>query len=228
MPSSEAAFAVRNLLGRLAPVVGAMLLILPVQAADKDAKDPSRRLQQQLRKAEQDKAQLLQQKTAAEALLKETQDKAAEAERQGRQRNARLTREIETLKAQLESLTARLESQTASNKAELTALGSKLADTERALIESRRERLQLDTAFARQRTVLSTCAERNLAMHRLGNEVLDKYEEKGCLASVLQAEPFTQLQRAKIENLIEDYRDKLDGQKFEATVLPGARTGSSR
>lgn len=191
--------------------LSAALLALPAHAADKAGKDQTKRVQQQLRKAEQEKTQLLQQKTEIEGQLKDSQEKAAEAERRAEaaaQRGSRLIRELGAIKAEKEALAS-------AGKAELAALSAKLAEAERKLAEQRQEKQTLDAAFARQKTALSVCTERNAALHKLGNEVLDHYEQKGCLTSVLQAEPFTQLQRVKIENLIEDYRDKLDASKVD-------------
>jgi chromosome segregation ATPase len=188
----------------------AMLLVQPALAADKPSKDETRRLQQQLRKAEQDKTQLVQQKADAENQLKDSEAKAAEAESRAAasgNRSARLKKEIETIKAEKETLAA-------TSASEQAALAAKLTESERKLVEQRQENQRLDAAFARQKTALSTCSERNATLHKLGNEVLDKYEQKGCLNSVLEAEPFTQLQRAKLENLLEDYRDKFDSNKL--------------
>ncbi len=191
--------------------LSAALLVLPAHAADKAGKDQTKRLQQQLRKAEQEKTQLVQQKAEVEGQLKDAREKAAEAERRveaAAQRGSRLNKELGAIKAENEALAS-------TSKAELAALSAKLAEMERKLAEQRQEKQTLDAAFARQKTALSVCTERNAALHKLGNEVLDQYEQKGCLTSLLQAEPFTQLQRVKMENLIEDYRDKLDASKVE-------------
>ncbi len=186
--------------------LSAALLVLPAHAADKAGKDQTKRLQQQLRKAEQEKTQLVQQKTEIEGQLKDTQEKAADAERRAEaaaNRSSRLNKELGAIKAEKEALAS-------ASKAELAALAAKLAEMERKLAEQRLEKQSLDAALARQKTALSVCMERNAALHKLGNEVLAKYEQKGCLTSLLEAEPFTQLQRVKLENLMEEYRDKLD------------------
>jgi hypothetical protein len=61
-------------------------------------------------------------------------------------------------------------------------------------------------------------------MYKLGNELLDKYEEKSCFTSALQAEPFTGLRRARIEKMIEEEREKLDKDELnpgkQADVVP--------
>ncbi|AXS80127.1 hypothetical protein [Dechloromonas sp. HYN0024] len=183
--------------------VVAMLAAGSVMAADNSGKDPSRRLQQQLRVAEQEKAKLAQQVATAEAQAKESEAKLAESQRVAEAatvRSARLTKELAVLREQ-----------TSSEKSDLT---TRLADTERKLAESKQafaaEKLQMEGAVARLRTGLAGCSERNARMYRLGNELLDKYEAKSCLSSVLQAEPFTGLKRAQIEKMIEEDREKFD------------------
>jgi len=55
-------------------------------------------------------------------------------------------------------------------------------------------------------------------MYKLGNDLLNKYEEKSCFSSVLQAEPFTGLKRAQIEKMIEEDREKLDKDQLPSEV----------
>jgi chromosome segregation ATPase len=172
-------------------------------AADKPAKDPSKRLQQQLRQAEQEKAQLNQKVAEAETQLKDVQEKSTAAKRQADEasgRAARLSKELDNLRTQ-----------SAEEKQSLTA---KLAETERKLADLKQsaaaEKQQMESNAARQRTALAGCSERNARMYKLGNELLDKYAEKSCFTSVLQSEPFTGLKRAQIEKFVEEEREKLD------------------
>jgi chromosome segregation ATPase len=192
----------------------AATVALSALAADKPAgKDQAqlRHLQQQLHAAEQEKSQLLQQKTDAETQLKETQEKAADAERKASLRSARLSKELEAVKAEKEA-------QAAASKAERDALAAKLAQTERALADQRQQTQQLEGAFARQKTALTGCRQRNDRMYKLGNDLLEKYEQKGCFASMLQGEPFTGLKRAQIEKMVEEDREKFDKDQ----ILPAA------
>lgn len=175
-------------------------------AADKPGKDASRRLQQQLHAAEQEKTKLVQKVADAEGQLKEMETKVADVQRQNDAasgRAARLGKELAAMKEQA-----------ATNRTEQAALMAKLADTERKLSELKlafgTEKQQLDSVVSRQKTALAGCSERNARMYKLGNELLDKYEEKSCFASVLQAEPFTGLKRAQIEKMVEEDREKLD------------------
>jgi chromosome segregation ATPase len=58
---------------------------------------------------------------------------------------------------------------------------------------------------------------KNLALFNLGNEILTRYE-KFSLGDALGAkEPFTGLARVKLQELVQDYRDKISDQR----VIPG-------
>jgi len=172
-------------------------------AADKPGKDQSRRLQQQLRLAEQEKAKLNQKIVEAESQLKDIQEKSVSSKRLAEEASGRAAR----LKSDLD----RLRSQAAADKESLTA---KLTETERMLAELKlgfsAERQQFESVATRQRTALAACSERNARMYQLGNDLLDKYEEKSCVSAILQAEPFTGLKRAQIEKMIEEERENLD------------------
>jgi hypothetical protein len=43
---------------------------------------------------------------------------------------------------------------------------------------------------------------------------MDKYKAKGVLQAMRQAEPFTQLEKVKMENLLQEYRDKADANSI--------------
>lgn len=189
----------------------------PSSAADKPAKDQSRRLQQQLRQAEQEKTKLNQKVVETENQLKDVQEKSRAAKHLAEaasSRASRLGRDLDNLRSQA--------------AAEKASLAAKLAEAERKLADLMRsfaaEKQQLESAATAQRSALATCSERNARMYKLGNELLDKYEEKGCFASVLQAEPFTGLRRAQIEKMVEEEREKLDKDELNpgkpAELLP--------
>jgi chromosome segregation ATPase len=193
------------------------MLAFPALAADKPGADPTKRLQQQLRKSEQEKAQLVQQKTEAESQVKDAQGKADEAQKRADAaagRNSKLSKELAAAKAEIGALTA-------SSKAEQAALTGKLAESQRTLAELRlafgAEKQQLEAVLAKHKTALSGCWERNDRMYKLGYELLDKYEQKSCFTSALQAEPFTGLKRAQIENMVEEDKEKFDKEQ----ILPG-------
>jgi len=79
---------------------------------------------------------------------------------------------------------------------------------------------------------------KNLALFNLGNEILTRYE-KFSLGDALGAkEPFTGLSRVKLQEFVQDYRDKISDQRVipgqaptpppPATIAPKNAPGSSQ
>ncbi|MBV8274539.1 MAG: phage major capsid protein [Verrucomicrobia bacterium] len=64
---------------------------------------------------------------------------------------------------------------------------------------------------------------KNLALYKLGKEVLDRYEKFGLGTAITAREPFVGTTKVKLENLVQDYSDKL----FDQTVKPGQNPVSS-
>ncbi|MDO9448997.1 MAG: hypothetical protein Q7J21_00820, partial [Rugosibacter sp.] len=81
---------------------------------------------------------------------------------------------------------------------------------------------QLEADLKQKTQALAACEAKNAKLHGYGVDLLDKYEKKGCGAALLQADPFTQLKRVEIENLMEDYREKLDEQKLDEKKMDQA------
>ncbi|MFO1483455.1 MAG: hypothetical protein U1F71_08875 [Verrucomicrobiaceae bacterium] len=63
---------------------------------------------------------------------------------------------------------------------------------------------------------------KNDELFKVGNEVLSKYEGFGLGTAIAAREPFTRNMRVKLENLVQDYSDKLVDNK----VNPGAKPAS--
>lgn len=179
-------------------------------ASEKQGKDQSRVWQQKLRLAEQEKSRLAQQVADAEGKVKDLETKLEDSRKKeevATGRVARLTRDLVSVKEQL-----------ATTRGERDGLATKLAATEKQLADTRlaaaAEKQRLEAGAAKLRTALDGCSERNGRMYKLGNELIDRYESKGCLASALQAEPFTGLKRAQIEKMAEEDRERLDKEQL--------------
>lgn len=190
---------------RISPLLALLLLAvaLPAGAADKDpAKEQARRVQQMQRKFEQEKAQLTQAKATLEGELDSARkEREAEAQRAGA-----LAKEAAGLRGSRDAL-----------RAKLAETEGELATTRKALADAEAEGKRLQAALAGEKQLLATCTVRNEEMHRTGVELLGHYENKGCFDSVLQGEGITGLKRVEIENRVEDTRERLDAQRFDAT-----------
>jgi chromosome segregation ATPase len=192
----------------------AALLSMPAVAENKKPnpeREQIRRLQQAQQKTEQEKASLQQEKAAVEEQLKASGEKI-EVLQKSVQRAASLARQVSVLEQ------------------EKTALGTRLGESEKRVAQlaeaqqkAQTENARLTSLLARQGKELAANEAKNVQLYKHAVELLDRYEKKGMWASLAQAEPLTGLKRVEMENLLEEYRDKLDTQKVESAprVLSG-------
>jgi chromosome segregation ATPase len=160
-----------------------------------------------------------------------------------RAENAKLQKTAGTTEARLEETSSSLESVTREAAGVRTKLGStekrlerttgQLKDVvakyrEQALklreTEARRNELEANLdATARQ---LEDAERKNLALYRLNREILTEFEKEGPWDGLLRKEPVIGFKRVEIENLVQEYedkmRDELRGASLEQMSAPGA------
>jgi chromosome segregation ATPase len=73
----------------------------------------------------------------------------------------------------------------------------------------------LEAELTRQKQRLARCNVNNKELCVLVDELLAKYESKGVVTSILQKEPFTQLEKAEVEKLVQEYQDKKSDHSLE-------------
>lgn len=152
--------------------------------------------------------------------------------------NAKLKSQIKTLEEELEKATSENEQMTSqlgstekqlSTKAALSdALRERLENAKlkmEELIAKFRETIanlrnledqneQRRQTIARLEKQLNTCAANNVELSKLGFELLDSYQNKGFWDRAGQKEPFTQIKRVRIENLVDDYTYMIEDQQY--------------
>jgi chromosome segregation ATPase len=167
--------------------------------------------------------------------------------------NAALTAKLEDADKQLKVVAAQLAAlkargdgaqaaiaaaQKARNDSEQTLKTSKdklqdLLDHYRDIAATLREvetkRVQLDQQLTAAKAKYDQCAVRNEELARIGDEVLTRYEHQSAFGNLARAEPFTRITQTRIENLVDEYRDRaqqlrLEKQKREASP---PRSGSA-
>jgi chromosome segregation ATPase len=72
------------------------------------------------------------------------------------------------------------------------------------------QRAVLDQRLEIQASNFSVCYGNNKQLVDLNRELLERYQNKGVFAAMRQKEPFTGLAQVEVENLVQDYRYKLD------------------
>ena len=189
------------------------------QAASK--KDPNK---EALRRVQVQMKQISDEKVALE------QDKAA------------ISKELDMLKkksGELESSVSRVNHRKAALEKEVAALGEEksklsenIAQLQQALSESQlalrdtRQNLQQETS-AKQRLEqnlstrgkeLEVCEVKNKKLYQYHVELINRAQRRGSLGVLLEAEPVLGFKRVEIENLLEEYRDKIDEQKINSVA----------
>jgi chromosome segregation ATPase len=181
--------------------------------------DATARLQQAVMQLQNEKAQLAADnqklKEQVARLEKEAGDLRAE---RGRLEARAGTAEAKAARADT-GAAARLET-TEARLAEVVGKYRELAETLRGVEE---ERASLRQEVARTSAGLKSCATNNVALAGIASEALTRYEKKGCFGALAQAEPFTGIQRARIENAVADSR-----QQVEALRVPEAGREESK
>ncbi|MHA3772467.1 phage major capsid protein [Verrucomicrobiota bacterium sgz303538] len=194
----------------------AILLTGAVHAAEPPS--PEARMRDQLRNT------LLQLRT-----MQGERDGLNAAKTQLEQEKKTLTEQVETLtkqsateKAAADKTIAEMDSKVAQQATEIAQLKESLekwkkAQSEAAELASTKEaeraklamqKIELDRKVADQQT-------KNLAMFKIGNEILTRYEKFGLGTAFTAREPFVGITRVKLQNLVQDYKDKLAEQRIK-------------
>ncbi|MHA3774149.1 phage major capsid protein [Verrucomicrobiota bacterium sgz303538] len=207
-----------NLISRAA-CLGALILLLSgsVQGADQQ-NSAETRLREQLRNT------LLQLRT-----MQGERDGLNAAKAQLEQEKKTLSEQIETVtkqsaadKAASDKTIAEMDAKAAQQSNEITQLKESLEkwkkgyneaaelartkEAERAKLAM--QKIELERKVADQQT-------KNLEMFKIGNEVLTRYEKFGLGTALTAREPFVGITRVKLQNLVQDYKDKLADQRIK-------------
>jgi septal ring factor EnvC (AmiA/AmiB activator) len=211
----------RALLRKLGMATFALLMCTAGVATHADASDKRasrerealRRVQQQLSQVQGDMATLEQEKATLTADL----DKAAASSKAVEGKAARLQRELGASKQQIASLTRELtlaKEALATTAQHLSETKTALTETSRTLQQTEAEKRNLEAIKARNALDIAACERKNGALYELGRSLMDRFEHKTCGETLAEKEPFTGLKKVETENLLEEYRDKLDDQKL--------------
>lgn len=178
------------------------------------ASDPDARAQQALRN-------MTTRLRAAET----ERDNLQAAKAQSDQEKKTLTERVDTLTKQAtadsEALTA-AKTQLAEREAENARLQESLQKTqatETHAVEVAKkmegERAKLAEQVVELQRKVADRETKNLALFKLANEILKRYERFGLGDALAAKEPFTGISRVKLESLVQDYQDKLVDQRVK-------------
>ena len=204
-------------IGGLCTLSAILLLVAaaPAQAAKRDPnKEALRRMQIQVQQVEDEKAALEQDKATLgkefDALKKKTGELTSSAAR-ANQGKARLEKEAEALRQDK----AAFSEQVAALKKELGDNQKTLHDTRASLQQETSQKQRLEQDLSTRSKASEVCETKNQMLYRYDVELINRAQRRGSLETLLEAEPVLGLKRVQIENLLEEYRDKVDAQRVD-------------
>ena len=210
-------------------IVGALLCAVAASAGAQQARDDggAARLQAMVQQLTSEKTQLQAENKDAKGKLD-----AANAElKKVRGENAELERRLaqsENSLAQSSSANTRSTEQNTQLRARMDELIAKYREVAEDLHKTELERNGLKTTLAARESALGICVASNDKLLATGNEILDRYEAKGCFAAAREKEPFTQVKRVQLQNLVDEYRWQLEDQKLPESVTKQAEPPGER
>jgi chromosome segregation ATPase len=201
------------------------LLANPALAADKKDK-AARRAQQMVQQIQQEKAQLqsqLDQAMQAKAVLDADMAKAQEENASLKNKLGAANRKIDGLEISLKEMTAErlafeaklLKTQTEleATKTALNELDVKYQANLYDLKVNEQQRTNLTATTIQKTKVIDACLAKNAKLYDYGLELVKLYENPSLYKQVVLTEKFSQLKRVELENILQNYNDKIDLEK---------------
>ena len=189
-------------------------------AADKASRERQalRVALEKLRQAEDQRDSLAQEKDKLTQELSDLKKQSVGLQHSAasaKSRNAALQKELEALKEEHQATREKLQS-TVQELADMTRAE---ADTTKRLnqaeAQAKQEKQHLEGVVARRDKAIQVCEDKNLKLYQYDTELIDKYRSKGVFDSLLQAEPVTQIKSVEMENILQEYKDKLSDQRIK-------------
>jgi DNA repair exonuclease SbcCD ATPase subunit len=134
-------------------------------------------------------------------------------------------KERDSLKVQLAAARAQIvraskqSDQSPELEAEMAKVKDAYAQAADTAKQSQAERDKLQAAFAESQTLLTACEKKNDVLLHVGNEILDSYSRFDFGDALGANEPFIGNKRVELENLAQDFGDRLYDGKFDPRTV---------
>lgn len=177
------------------------------------------KMQQMLRQTSTERDGLKTQLAEVQKRLDEEKAKSAAAQNQlkSTKRNLGDTDTLlEKYKATDVGLRERIEQQRGKMK-EVVDKYKELVSTLRQL-EAERNQLRVD--LTTKDKAFEVCAQKNVQLYQTSLELADQYEKKGVWQSLVASEPVTQIKRVEIENIVQEYINRVEQSRVQTAESP--------
>ncbi len=208
-------------------LLGLLALVLSVSASAQTADKVTRRLQLQLQNLQQQLQEAQDGKAKAESDKAEVDKQLLEQTEQVTKLTADLRKadgsfkSSEATRAQLAANVSALEKQRAEEKRSHEEAAALKARELVAYTRLRDEQqAQLQRKHDEQVTQVAECTAKNTKLIRLSGELLERYRGKTVKDVLTQREPVMGLGDVQMFNLVQDYRDRADAERFTPSSPP--------
>jgi predicted nucleic acid-binding Zn-ribbon protein len=209
----ENILSIRTLLQAAILVLSGMIAI-SATAAESPKDKQVRRMQLMLNAAQQEKTDLTTQVDTLKNKVSELESK-----------RAALEKKLGGQTKQLSELTDKQQQADLQDKQQQDELSNKYQESEKKLKQMEEQyatsikilqQTQRDKEQEAKRldSEVLACEKKNSQLYLISSDLMDKYKAKGVLQAMRQAEPFTQLEKVMMENLLQEYRDKADANSI--------------
>lgn len=205
-------------------------LVIPSFAPSAFAQEPNarqanrdreilRRVQEAQRQAEDARVRAETEKAAVEGQLADVQKKAKAVEAgvaQERRRASELQQKLDAMTRDHASADAERKSlaeQVRQAREEINRQAAELVRRDDALMARASEIAALQSSGKQGAAALAVCEEKNGALAVVATELMDKYRDVGFWEALQRREPFTRVRRVEVENLLEEYRDRVEASR---------------
>jgi len=128
--------------------------------------------------------------------------------------NTKLKGEVDDLTKKLGGLKKTSDVALSKSRESNATLSENLQQTVQNLRKTESDRNQLQETVVGQAQQIDSCESKNVDLVLVNRELIDHYEKKGIFDALLQHEPVTQLKRVEIENIAQEYQDRIDQLEF--------------
>jgi DNA repair exonuclease SbcCD ATPase subunit len=104
------------------------------------------------------------------------------------------------------------------SKQRMTELVGRFRETATNLKVAEADRAKLHKDLAERNSAFDVCAVNNMQLYEVNREILDRYEHVGLFTRVSADEPFTKITRIRIENLVDEYRERAQELRVKKTA----------
>jgi septal ring factor EnvC (AmiA/AmiB activator) len=202
----------------LALAICGVLASVSLAHAQNADNDVLRRTQMQLRQSEQERNSLRSELARLQAQL---DGQRVEFDRM-RQQAVQVKGDNHSNEAELVAKTSRLNQATQQLKDTREELERLRADSARSSQAVQNMKSMLDNAeknSALMQELVGLCRDRNQEMYKVSQELITMYRDKD-FNSFTKREPVLQLQQVKLQNLMQEFEDRLRSQRMHEDTLP--------